>query len=104
MTGGADDAGAAAGVAASLLGTVTSWRAPLEPSMMVTVFCSTAAGGFAAVAAGMAGEAVGAIAFGAMGLGAVLSVALASAVLATLGFSTTFTIGSPPSGSSLKTA
>src|SRR5436190_9631573 len=98
MTGGAGEVGAdaaagAAGASASPLGTVTSRRAPLEPSMIVMVFCSTGPAGF-----GAAGVTVGAVAFGVMAFGAVLAATLAS------GVSATFAIGSPPSGSSLNTA
>src|SRR5438105_1672521 len=96
ITGGAGDAGAgadAAGVSALPLGTVTSRRAPLEPSMIVMVFCSTGPADF-----GAAGAMAGAIALGAIFTGSLPAATLAS------GASTIFAIGSPPSGSSLNTA
>src|SRR6266851_4113528 len=69
-------------------GITTSWRAPLEPSIMVTVFCSPSAACFVADFAPCSEAVAGAVAgFSATG------VAWRSAMRAT---------GSPPSGLSLK--
>src|ERR1700687_2292926 len=86
-------AGAASGSAlfAAAPGITTAWRAPLDPAIMVIVFCSPGAvaclaGGFAAGAETLGGTAAG---FSAAGVDGRIAMRA---------------IGSPPSGVSLKMA